>query len=102
MLKNRLFSNISLAQKAGKVASGEYATEMAVKSGKAYMVIVAEDASDNTKKKMMNMTQYYEVPIHMIGTKEELGVISEKNIVPCSRCWMPDLHHPLKNRFRRL
>ena len=22
---------------------------------------------------MMNMTQYYEVPIHMIGTKEELG-----------------------------
>ena len=73
MLKNRLFSNISLAQKAGKVASGEYATEMAVKSGKAYMVIVAEDASDNTKKKMMNMTQYYAVPIHMIGTKEELG-----------------------------
>lgn len=73
MLKNRLFSNMGLAQKAGKMASGEYATEVAVKSGTACLVIVAEDASDNTKKKMTNMTQFYEVPMYMIGTKEELG-----------------------------
>ena len=73
MLKNRLFSNLGLAQKAGKIASGEFATENAVKSGAAYMVIVAEDASDNTKKKMTNMTDFYEVPIYFLGTKEELG-----------------------------
>lgn len=73
MLKNRFFSNLGLAQKAGKIASGEFATENAVKSGMAYMVIVAEDASDNTKKKMTNMTEYYEVPIYFLGTKEELG-----------------------------
>lgn len=73
MLKNRLFSNLGLAQKAGKIASGEYATEVAVKSGAACLVIVAEDASDNTKKKMTNMTRFYEVPMHTIGTKEQLG-----------------------------
>ena len=73
MLKNRLFSNISLAQKAGRVASGEYATEMAVKSGKAYLVIVAEDASDNTKKSFTNMCEFYECDLVFYGKKENLG-----------------------------
>lgn len=73
MLKNRLFSNLGLAQKAGKIVSGEFATENAVKSGTAYMVIVAEDASDNTKKKMRNMTDFYQVPIYFFGSKDELG-----------------------------
>lgn len=73
MLKNRLFSNLGLAQKAGKIVSGEFATENAVKNFTAHMVIVAEDASDNTKKKMTNMTDFYEVPIYFFGTKEELG-----------------------------
>lgn len=41
---------IGLAQKAGKVASGEFSTEKAVKEHKAYMVIVADDSSDNTKR----------------------------------------------------
>lgn len=73
MLKNRLFSNLGLAQKAGKIVSGEFATENAVKSGIAYMVIVAEDASDNTKKKMRNMTDFYQVPLYFFGSKDELG-----------------------------
>ena len=34
-----------LAAKAGKVVSGEFATEKAVKTGKAYLVITAQDAS---------------------------------------------------------
>lgn len=50
---------IGLAQKAGKVASGEFSTEKAVKTGKAYTVIVADDSSDNTKKMFTNMCTYY-------------------------------------------
>ena len=50
---------IGLAQKAGKVASGEFSTEKAVKEHKAYMVIVADDSSDNTKKNFKNMCEYY-------------------------------------------
>ena len=41
---------IGLAQKAGKVASGEFSTEKAVKEHKAYMVIVADDSSDIPKR----------------------------------------------------
>ena len=44
-------SLIGLAAKAGKVVSGEFATEKAVKGRTAYLVLIAEDASENTRKK---------------------------------------------------
>ena len=61
--RKRVLNLIGLATKAGKTVSGEFSTERAVKSGKAYLVIVAEEASDNTKKKFSNMCTYYQVPI---------------------------------------
>jgi ribosomal protein L7Ae-like RNA K-turn-binding protein len=64
---------IGLAQRAGKVASGEFATEKAVKTGTAVMVIIAEDASDNTKKMFSNMCTFYHVPIYFYSDKEHLG-----------------------------
>ena len=70
---NRIFSMIGMAMKAGKVVSGEFATEKAVKTGKAWMVIVSEAASDNTKKMFRNMCTFYEVPMYVYGTKEDLG-----------------------------
>ena len=70
---NRALSMISLATKAGKTKSGEFMTEKEVKEGRAHLVIVADDASDNTKKKFQNMCTYYEVPCYDFGGKEELG-----------------------------
>ena len=51
MKNNRVLSLIGLATKAGKTVSGEFSTEKSVKTGKGLLVIVAEDASENTKKK---------------------------------------------------
>ena len=73
MQNNRILSSLGLAQKAGCIASGEYAVEKAVKGGLASLVIVAEDASDNTKKMFTNMCTYYHVPVCFFGKKEELG-----------------------------
>jgi ribosomal protein L7Ae-like RNA K-turn-binding protein len=70
---NKALSLISLATKAGKTASGEFCTEKEVKSGKAELVIVADDASDNTKQKFKNMCEFYEVPIYFYGDKDTLG-----------------------------
>ena len=70
---NRIFSMIGMAMKAGKVVSGEFATEKAVKTGKAWMVIVSEAASENTKKMFRNMCTFYKVPMFVYGTKEDLG-----------------------------
>ena len=73
VLQNRVFSMLGLATKAGKIVSGEFMSEKAVKSNTAYLVITAEDASDNTKKMFTNMCRYYKVPLHIFGTKESLG-----------------------------
>lgn len=73
MRTDRILSGLGLAQKAGQVASGEYAVEKAVKSHAAFLVIVASDASDNTKKKMKNMTAFYETPLYVYSSKEALG-----------------------------
>ena len=73
MKLTKALSLISLATKAGKTASGEFCTEKEVKSGYAALVIVAEDASDNTKKKFKDMCEFYEVPIYFYGDKDTLG-----------------------------
>ena len=59
MIQNKALSMISLATKAGKTVSGEFCTEKEVKTGRAALVIVAGDASENTKKKFRNMCDYY-------------------------------------------
>ena len=71
--RKRVLNLIGLATKAGKIVSGEFSTEKAVKGGKAYMVIVSEEASDNTRKKFTDMCTYYQVPIWIFGKKDELG-----------------------------
>ena len=58
-MQSKIFSSLGLATKAGKTQSGEFSTEKSVKSFKAFLVIVAEDASDNTKKMFTNMCTYY-------------------------------------------
>ncbi len=73
MKRNNIYSLIGLAMRAGKVASGEFSTEKAVKTGKACLVIMAEDASDRTKKECSDMCSYYRIPFAIYGTKEELG-----------------------------
>ena len=59
--------------KAGNIASGEFLTETAIRDGRAKLVIVAEDASENTKKKFRNSCHYYRIPIAVFGEKEVLG-----------------------------
>lgn len=73
MIQNKVLSYIGLATKAGKIASGEFMTEKTVKEGRACLVIVAQDASDNTKKMFTNMCSFYDVPIVFLQEKEELG-----------------------------
>jgi len=71
--RQKVFNMIGLATKAGKTVSGEFSTEKAVKAGKARMVIVSEEASENTRKLFTNMCTYYKVPVYIFGKKGELG-----------------------------
>ena len=73
MKPNKALSMLGLAMKAGRVMSGTFMVEKAVRAGKAYMLICAVDASDNAKKNFRNMCGFYRVPYFEYGTKEELG-----------------------------
>jgi ribosomal protein L7Ae-like RNA K-turn-binding protein len=72
-LTDKIYGLLGLCQRAGKCKSGEFAVEKSIKSGKSFLVIIPEDASDNTKKKFRNMTTYRSVPYQELGTKETLG-----------------------------
>lgn len=70
---NKVYSLMGLAEKAGKVVSGEFSTEKAVKSKKACLVILASDASGNTRKHFSDMCAYRNIALCIYGNKEELG-----------------------------
>ena len=70
---NKVFSMIGLATRAGKTVAGEFSVEKAVKQKKAWLVIVSEEASDNTKKKFRDMCKFYKVPMIVYGDKDTLG-----------------------------
>ena len=79
-MTDKVLSMIGLATRAGKIAAGEFSVEKAVKSGRAVIVIVAEDASNNTKKLFTNMCAHYNVPLCIYGAKETLGHATGKEV----------------------
>lgn len=79
-MSDKIYSFIGLATKAGKLVSGEDGCERSIKAGKAELVIVAEDASDNTKKAFNDACKYRNVEIRMFGSKEFLGRYTGKKI----------------------
>lgn len=79
----KVLNLLGLATKAGKIASGGFATEQSVKSGKSYLVIVSEEASENTKKKFRNTCSYYQIPFCLYGESEALGASMGKQMRMC-------------------
>lgn len=73
MEQNKVISLLGIAMRGRNLVSGELQTEKAVQSGSAMLVIIAEDASDNTKKHFLDKCSFYEVPVYVFGTKEKLG-----------------------------
>ena len=73
VMEKKVLSLLGLSAKSGNLVSGESSTEKAVKEHKAALVVVAEDASDNTKKSFSNMCAYYHVPMIVFADKETLG-----------------------------
>ena len=73
MRQNKVLSMLGLAARGRNVVSGELQTLNAVKDGSAMLVIVAEDASENTRKLFTDKCSFYQVPLKLYGTREELG-----------------------------
>lgn len=79
-MTNKIISTIALCQKSGNLVSGEQNCEKSIRSKEANLIIVANDASDNTKKKFTNSSKYYHIPLYLFLTKEKLGMITGKAV----------------------
>ncbi len=72
-VRDKALSMLGLATRSKNLVSGGFMTEQAIKSGKAYLVVIAKDASDNTKKKFSDMCEFRGVPYEYYSEKEILG-----------------------------
>ncbi|MBQ9278630.1 MAG: ribosomal L7Ae/L30e/S12e/Gadd45 family protein [Lachnospiraceae bacterium] len=64
---------LSIAAKAGKVKSGGFLVEKALQENNAQLVLIAKDASDNTKKKFKQKCEFYKIPYYTSVNSELLG-----------------------------
>lgn len=70
---DKILSLIGLAKKAGRISEGSDFSEDAIRHGKAKLVIVAADTSENGKKAIRDCCEHYKVKYILYATKTELG-----------------------------
>lgn len=73
MENEKFFRMLGLATKMRGIVFGEGAVRDSIKSGKAEIVIVSEDASDNTKKRFKNSCDFYGKKLIICGDRCILG-----------------------------
>ncbi len=73
MNEEKICNLLGLAQRAGKLMSGDFIVEKMVKRQTVPLLILAADCATNNSKKYRQMAQTYDVPMREILTKERLG-----------------------------
>lgn len=68
---------LGLSKKAGKAAIGQEAVSDAIRHGYAKLILIASDASDNTRERFERLTSGEDKVAHVVTpfTKEEIGGI---------------------------
>jgi len=64
---------LGLARRAGALESGTGSTQRAVRDGRARLVLLAQDASDVQREKVLKLLRYRETPRAYLGSRAELG-----------------------------
>ena len=73
MNKEKLANLLGLAQRAGRIISGEELTVKAIQEGKADLVFLAQDAAPNLIKKITDKSRYYQVEVSTVFSTLELS-----------------------------
>ncbi|MGV3464701.1 MAG: YlxQ family RNA-binding protein [Heyndrickxia sp.] len=73
MNQTKAMSLLGLANRARKVISGEELVLKEIKSSRAKLVLLSNDAAPNTSKRIQDKCLFYKVPVVMIDNREELG-----------------------------
>lgn len=73
MNQHQWMSLLGLANRAGKIISGEELTVKEIRNGKAKLILISADASSNTNKKITDKCTSFGVPVKVIENREILG-----------------------------
>ena len=68
---NKALNTLGLCKCAGKISYGETLLKD-IKNKKVYLVVVANDASDNSKKRIIDKCNYYKVEYKICLSKESI------------------------------
>ena len=79
MNKEKLANLLGLAQRAGRIISGEELTVKAIQEGKAHLVFLAQDAAPNLSKKITDKSRYYQVEVSTVFSTLELSIAVGKS-----------------------
>ena len=71
--EHKLLGMLGLSARAGRISSGEFAVENGIRSFKSRLVVIAADASDNTRKKFLDKCSFYGVPCAVVSDRSSLG-----------------------------
>lgn len=77
---DKFYSLLGLGKKARYLVSGETACIQDIKKNKCKLLIIAKDASENTKEKFVNLSNKRNVKCVLFGNKESLGKAIGKEI----------------------
>lgn len=64
---------LGLAQKAGRLASGDVGVREALNGGQTRLLLIATDVAPNTEKELRFLAEKRTVPVIKVMTREELG-----------------------------
>lgn len=79
MIEKKVMNLLGMAQRANQIVSGEYAVQKAIQEKRVYLLLIANDCADETRKTYTDLAEKYNVPFHYLLTREKLGQCIGKN-----------------------
>lgn len=76
---DRILNNLGLCQRANGLISGEEMVVEGIQAKKVFYIFLANDASNNTKKKINDKALYYNVEVNESYTCDDLSHAIGKN-----------------------
>ena len=72
-MKNKMYGLIGLARRAGRLLCGLGSVVDGIRGRNVFLVIISEDASDSSKKKITDKCGFYNVKYIFFGSMNDLG-----------------------------
>jgi len=80
MNEDRILNLLGLVQRAGKLSSGDFIVEKAMKKKTPKLVLLAGDCAANNEKKYIQLAELHHIPLRKVGSKETLGAAIGKEV----------------------